>query len=70
MVSMPCAMASLVDSMRTFSPLMKISPLVSGTTPDRTLMRVDLPAPLSPSKPTISFLLMVTVTSSSAWTRP
>ena len=29
-------------------------PLVAGTAPESTLISVDLPAPLSPSRPTIS----------------
>ena len=31
-----------------------MSPLVAGTAPESTLISVDLPAPLSPSRPTIS----------------
>src|SRR5665213_3221135 len=45
-------------------------PLVAGSAPERTLIRVDLPAPLSPRSPTISLSRTVKVTSSSAWTRP
>ncbi len=50
MVSMPLAMASVVLFISTLRPLTKISPLVIGTAPDSTLIKVDLPAPLSPKK--------------------
>ena len=38
-------LANFTTSLSTF-----ISPLVAGCTPDKTLINVDLPAPLSPSK--------------------
>ena len=38
-----------------------MSPLVSGTAPDSTLISVDLPAPLSPRRPTISRSLTLKV---------
>src|SRR5687767_5339918 len=47
-----------------------MSPLVAGTAPDSTLISVDFPAPLSPSRPTISFWCTVRFTCSSARTRP
>src|SRR5512143_2956095 len=47
-----------------------MSPLSAVSAPERTLISVDLPAPLSPSSPTISLWLTVKVTSLSAWTRP
>src|SRR5258706_7665467 len=47
-----------------------MSPLVGRTAPDRILISVDLPAPLSPSRPTISFRRTDKVTSLSACTRP
>jgi hypothetical protein len=48
-------MASVVLRMATFLPRMKMSPLVACTAPDRILISVDFPAPLSPRSPTISF---------------
>src|SRR4249920_1658893 len=63
-------MASVVLRIFTLAPCMKISPLSGLRAPDRILIRVDLPAPLSPSNPTISFLRTDTVTSLSACTRP
>ena len=41
--------------MSTFWSAMYSSPLVGGKTPVRILTSVDLPAPLSPMRPTISF---------------
>ena len=38
----------------TFLPSSKISPLSGITAPQSTLMRVDLPAPLSPITPSTS----------------
>ena len=67
---MPWAMASVVVLISTLWPRMKMSPLVGGTAPDRTLISVDLPAPLSPSSPTISLSPTVSVTSVSACTLP
>ena len=40
--------------MSTFLPRTMMSPLVAGAAPESTLISVDLPAPLSPSSPTIS----------------
>ena len=60
----------MVEAIVTFSPRMQMVPLVTGTAPDSTLISVDLPAPLSPSSPTISRSSTVKVTSSSARTRP
>src|SRR3989337_211560 len=47
-----------------------MSPVVAGSAPERTLMSVDLPAPLSPTNPTISFLSTVKSTLSRAFTLP
>src|ERR1700675_3748408 len=47
-----------------------MSPLSGLSAPERILISVDFPAPLSPSNPTISFLRTESVTSLSAWTRP
>ncbi len=69
-VSIPSAMASVVLLMLTFRPRTWISPLVGVTTPDRTFINVDLPAPLSPSRPTISPSPTLRKTSSRAWTWP
>src|SRR5450759_2546418 len=46
---MPAARASRGPENRTFLPSIKNSPSSCGWTPDRILIRVDLPAPLSPS---------------------
>ena len=67
---MPQSIASVVLRMSTFFPRTKMSPLVTGTAPDSTLISVDLPAPLSPRSPTISRSRTVKSTSSSARTRP
>src|ERR1700727_2193107 len=48
----------------------KILPDVGGSTPVRTLIRVDLPAPLSPMSPTISLRPMAILMSRSACTAP
>ena len=47
-----------------------MSPLVTGTAPDSTLISVDLPAPLSPSRPTISRSLTTKVDVLERRTRP
>src|SRR5882672_4416298 len=46
---MPAARASRGPPNRTLAPSMRNSPSSCGWTPDRILIRVDLPAPLSPS---------------------
>ncbi len=70
MVSMPLAMASVVLRMSTCLPRIRISPLEVGTAPERILISVDLPAPLSPSSPTISLSRTEKFTSSRARTWP
>src|SRR4051795_2166652 len=67
---MPLAMASVVPRISTLWPRMKMSPLVAGIAPDRILISVDLPAPLSPSRPTISRSRTSRLTSVSARTLP
>ena len=47
---MPASMASRGLSNVTGRPPMRIRPLVGLWTPDMVLMKVDLPAPLSPSR--------------------
>src|SRR5260370_27507210 len=47
-----------------------MSRLSALSAPERILISVDLPAPLSPSRPTISFRRTDKVTSLSACTRP
>ncbi len=49
---------------------MKILPAVGARTPVITLIRVDLPAPLSPMRPTISLRPIAMSMSRSAWTAP
>src|SRR5450432_1404041 len=51
---MPSRMAALGEAISTRSPSMRISPLSGRWTPDRILINVDLPAPLSPTRPTTS----------------
>src|SRR6202140_5602480 len=46
---MAAARASLGPANRTFLPSIRNSPSSCGWTPDRILIKVDLPAPLSPS---------------------
>ena len=53
-VSMPSRMARLGLPMRTCSPSISIVPSSGLSTPARILMRVDLPAPLSPTRPRTS----------------
>ena len=47
---MPASDASRGDSKFTEFPSTLILPLVAGCTPDKTLIKVDFPAPLSPNK--------------------
>ena len=54
MVSIPRFLASLGELIDTGSPSMKISPESAFCAPDRVLIKVDLPAPLPPTKPRIS----------------
>src|SRR5215203_581087 len=57
-------------SMVTGLPSKWIVPDVGGKTPDKILIRVDLPAPLSPTMATTSFALTSMSTSVSAATAP
>ena len=54
MVSIPAASASMGDPIRAGFPSMRISPPSGGYTPEMILMRVDFPAPLSPSSASTS----------------
>ena len=53
-VSMPASRASIGLRKVTFRPSMKMSPLSGTTAPDSALIRLDLPAPLSPITARIS----------------
>ena len=50
----PWAMATVGEVSATFSPLIKISPLVGCSMPKSIFIRVDLPAPFSPMRAWIS----------------
>src|SRR5258708_4857915 len=67
---MPAAMASRVLRNRHVVPRMVISPLSGRSAPARTLVRVDFPAPLSPTRATISPWPTWKSTRSSALTPP
>ena len=54
MVSMPMARAAMGELIWTSRPWNRMRPSSAGYTPEMTLIRVDLPAPLSPSRPTTS----------------
>jgi hypothetical protein len=49
-VAIPRSMASRGESKRTSSPSSAMAPLVGWWTPEKILIRVDFPAPLSPSR--------------------
>src|SRR6478609_171076 len=51
MVSMPSFMADLGEAISTGLPSILISPRSGRCTPERILISVDLPAPLSPTRP-------------------
>jgi len=51
---MPASRASMGDWKDTARPSSQISPLSGVTAPDSALIRVDLPAPLSPITARIS----------------
>jgi hypothetical protein len=70
MVSMPSAMASRAERIVTLRPCTKISPRSIGKTPEIALIKVDLPAPLSPSSATTSPSRSVKVAFFSARTLP
>src|SRR5690606_20152249 len=67
---MPRAIASRGLSKTTGSPSIRISPLVGLWTPDMVLMKVDFPAPLSPSRQWHSPAMTDTDTPASAITEP
>ena len=50
----PKSLATLVSVMSTFLPSTNISPLSLANTPDKIFIRVDLPAPFSPTRAWIS----------------
>ena len=62
-VAMPLPSASRGELNRTSSPFMRIEPSDCWCTPERILMNVDLPAPLSPStqvtSPALTYVLNV-----------
>src|SRR3954453_4528108 len=70
MITMPLASESLIDPNCTSSPSKRIDPSYEpcGYTPDRTFMRVDLPAPFSPQIAWISPRRTASETFSSALT--
>ena len=69
-VSTPRARAFCTSRSWTRCPLNQISPRSGWWTPVMTLMSVDLPAPLSPSRPTTSPLASWKLTSCRTWTPP
>ena len=69
-VAMPLASASRGESNETSSPFMRIVPSVCWCTPERILMNVDLPAPLSPSTHVTSPALTYVLTSRRAMMLP
>src|ERR1700730_17963142 len=68
MNEIPCFAASLGEWRATRSPSMKISPCSGWWMPPRMFIKVDFPAPLTPTRPTISPACASKETSSSAWT--
>ena len=69
-VAMPASMASRGLSKATGWPPIKICPLVGLWTPAMVLMKVDLPAPLSPSRQWHSPACTATETPARAMTAP
>ena len=69
-LTMPTALASCGDANRTARPSKVITPASGWTTPATTLMRVDLPAPFSPSTAWIDDAFAVKSTCDSAATPP
>src|SRR5919197_1379147 len=65
---MPRFMAWRGVAMSTLTPSTRISPSLARCTPDRMLISVDLPAPLSPTRPSASPRLKSSVTPFSACT--
>src|SRR3990170_2603480 len=69
-VATPASSASRGEPKRTVLPSTARVPPSGSNTPDRILIRVDLPAPLSPSRQTTSPALTASETSSRATTAP
>ena len=67
-VSIPSFIADLGDRIWTNSPSTRTSPASGRSTPESTLIKVDLPAPLSPTKPTSSPAWNSRSMPSRAWT--
>src|SRR3982074_1369714 len=67
---MPSAWASWGRLIWTSRPSHSMTPLSAGPTPEITLMSVDLPAPLSPTRATTSPARICSSTSTSACTPP
>ena len=69
-VAMPASLASRGEPKRVGSPSSSSSPSLCSCTPERILMNVDLPAPLSPSTHVTWPALTTVETSFSAMTLP
>ena len=69
-VAMPASLASRGEQKRVGSPSTSSSPSSCWCTPERILISVDLPAPLSPSTQVTSPALTTVETSLSAMTFP
>ena len=67
---MPSERACVTEVKCTSSPLSRIRPLVGGWKPQMIFSRVDLPAPLSPIRPSTSPRPRCRFTSTSAVTAP
>ena len=69
-MSMPSERACVTEVNVTSSPLSRIRPLVGGWKPQMIFSRVDLPAPLSPTRASTSPRSSRRLTSTSAVTAP
>ena len=69
-MSMPSERACFTEVNVTSSPLNRIRPLVGGWKPQMIFSRVDLPAPLSPTRASTSPRSSRRLTSTSAVTAP
>src|SRR5947207_5760382 len=67
---MPCSRASDGFWNASLRPSIWIVPVLGGKLPAMTLTSVDLPAPLSPMRPTTSPACSASDTSRSAWMAP
>ena len=67
---MPASIASCARRIWISCPSRKIWPASAGSTPERILRSVDLPAPLSPTRPSTSCRLRAIDASASATTAP